>query len=94
MKTKALILGATPPFEGPTISLSESSLWEIEVTTLPVGVEVGDALDLYVMYPNGDSTLSPHKDLRIKNALSIRATIGEIEGVEIVSVSATEVEEC
>lgn len=90
MKTKALILGATPPFEGPVVDLSEVKAWEIVVTTLPINSEVDGTIT--VEWKEIETSVIPlTNDLKLTGAFNAKVKL--CSGASIVSISATEIED-
>lgn len=89
MRSKALLLGVQPPFEGPWVPTSGVEAWDLVIQTLPTRVAVDGELTVLLMNEEGDVTpLPPGGRL---NAMAMRAIVKEVEGVETISVY---IEEC
>jgi hypothetical protein len=90
MRTKALILGAKPPFEGPWVPLDEGVVWRSYVETNPP-VQVNEGVSLVTVDLHGSVTLIPLGD--VFEGLGARAILKEIEGNPDVSIFVREVKE-
>ena len=93
MRTKALILGAMPPVEGPTVSLEEVAAWDVEIVTMPVGVDISKSLKIHVGYPDNTLALLPPGELRITGALSAKVTLDKMNEDFVVSISVVEADD-
>jgi hypothetical protein len=86
-RSKALVLGAKPPFEGPRISLQGAELWEPRIQTVPSG-ESG-IVTIMVEDVDGERALSPGELIRGQRAFVVT---GYSELVEMVTVHIDAVE--
>lgn len=84
-RTKALILGAQPPFEGQFIPIGEARKWQTIVHSMPEDVSGADeAITILVMDDQGNVTpLLPGGDL---SGVACKAVVGPCDGVKLVSV--------
>ena len=87
MKTKALILGAQPPFEGPWVPLSENRVWWSRAETNPP-FEVNGQITLTLLDSHG--SIIPLKLGEKFQGKEVRVTIASMEGVKSVTVFAEE----
>jgi len=83
MKTKVLILGAEPPFQGPWVPLDKEEKWWSHVHTIPT-VEVNGECRVEVVDEHGSIISLPlGEEFR---GVKVRGVVGTLEGVTNVSV--------
>ena len=86
MQTKALVLGAHPPFEGPWVSLEGAEKWEVVV-------ECQDPKNVFFELRKGEDNKDIHvfgKDLRGE---AVKVRLGAANGVGAVTAYVESVEE-
>ena len=99
MRSKALVLGATPPFVGPWVPLQRDVAWSYRVDCQPIGASLNGQLTLNIRegYDVADGSIkgkvTPHPLGEVIRGVAIQAVIGEVEGVNLVSVYLEEIEE-
>jgi hypothetical protein len=95
MKSKALVLGAHPPFEGPWVSLMGAEKWKVLVEGHPpLNGDVRDVVNLE--FKDQYFPLNPKElefDGESYDAGSVRVHLSEADGVGTVTVYAESVEE-
>ena len=89
MRTKALILGGTPPMEGPWVTITEAAAWRVVTKTMPHSDGVLGGLQLEVRNGSGSSVLLPPQS-QVKGT-SVRALLCESVSV-VVTVHLESVE--
>ena len=90
MRTKMLVLGAIPPFEGPWIPIQRGVTWGCSIVCQPVGTGVDGQIILNVRDEQGNIT-SLRKGDPVRGT-AVQAVIEEIEGLKMISVFIEEVE--
>ena len=86
MKTKVLILGAEPPFEGPWVPISDSEVWWSYAESIPTVAGVSGCL--LEVVDEHDSIIPLSLGARIQG-VGVRATCKK-NGVSNVTVYITE----
>ena len=91
MRSVALVLGALPPFEGPWVPISEGVAWETCIKTHPIGLDVNGQVKVELDGMYKSSVQLPSGTLH--HGSHARAVVGEIEGLQSVSVYLEEAED-
>lgn len=84
MRTKALVLAAHPPIEGPWVPLRVGEEWTTAAECRPNGAHIDASVTIEVMDQAGD--VHPLLLGESIQGVAVRAVVKEIEGVEIVSI--------
>lgn len=84
MRTKALLLAARPPHEGPFIPIHEREKWTPIVECHPKAPDVDGHIKLLVEHPDGSCSL--HHYTEQISGLQVKAIVDEIDGVDNVTI--------
>jgi len=91
MKTKALLLGARPPFEGPWVPIRDGAVWDLRVATQPADFSLDGKLKLQVQGTAASSIRLPSGELL--SGEMVRASVGTVDRLHLVSVYLEESED-